>query len=87
MRHINIDIAQLFPVKRDAANETRNMAIYLLRYIRGDSLTTNGNVFNIRYYSTVSSIIERFKVRMLMERKLTRKVEEAKKILMRQRQT
>jgi hypothetical protein len=33
------------------------MAIYLQRYLRGDSLTTIGKVFDIQSYSTVGSII------------------------------
>jgi REP element-mobilizing transposase RayT len=82
-----IDKAQLHAAKRGTVNEARNMAIYLLRYLRGDSLTTIGKVFNIQSYSTVSSIIERFKVRMQTERKIMRKVEGTKKALMRQRQT
>jgi chromosomal replication initiation ATPase DnaA len=39
-----IDKAQLHAAKRIAVNEARNMAIYLLRYLRGDSLTTIGKV-------------------------------------------
>ncbi|MGD9217575.1 MAG: helix-turn-helix domain-containing protein [Desulfobacteraceae bacterium] len=62
----SIDKAQLYSAKRGAINEARNMAIYMLRYIRGDSLTTIGKVFDIQSYSTVSSIVERFKVRMQM---------------------
>jgi REP element-mobilizing transposase RayT len=82
-----IDQAQLRAVKRGSVNEARNMAIYLVRYLRGDSLTAIGKVFDIQSYSTVSSIIERFKVRMRTERKLMRKVEGIKKSFMRQGQT
>lgn len=78
-----IDKAQLCVAKRGAINEARNMAIYLLRYLRGDSLTTIGKVFDIQSYSTVSSIIERFKIRMQVERKLFRNVEEIRKAIMR----
>ncbi len=82
-----IDQAQLRNSKRGTVNEARNMAIYLLRYLRGDSLAAIGKVFGIQSYSTVSSIIERFKVRMRMERKLTRKVEGIRKGFMRQEKT
>ncbi|MGD9223820.1 MAG: helix-turn-helix domain-containing protein [Desulfobacteraceae bacterium] len=82
-----IDKVQLHTAKRGAVNEARNIALYLLRYLRGDSLTTIGKVFDIQSYSTVSSIIERFKVRMKTERKMLRKVEGMKKVLMRQGQT
>jgi hypothetical protein len=83
----SIDKAQLHAAKRGTVNEARNMAIYLLRYLRGDSLTAIGKVFNIHSYSTVSSIIERFKVRMQTKRQLLQKVEGAKKTLLRQGQT
>ena len=79
-----INKAQLCTTKRGTINEARNMAIYLLRYLRGDSLTTIGKVFDIQSYSTVSSTIERFKVRMQMERKLIRKVESIRKAIMSQ---
>ena len=82
-----IDKAQLWAAKRGAINEARNMAIYLLRYLRGDSLTTIGKVFDIQSYSTVSSIVERFKIRMQTERKLIRNVEGIRKAIMRQGQT
>jgi putative transposase len=82
-----IDKAQLFAAKRGEINEARNMAIYLLRYLRGDSLTTIGKEFDIQSYSTVSSVIERFKVRMQTERKLLRNVEKIRKTFMRQEQT
>jgi hypothetical protein len=79
-----INKAQLCTTKRGTINEARNMAIYLLRYLRGDSLTTIGKVFDIQSYSTASSIIERFKARMQTERKLIRKVEGIRKATMRQ---
>jgi chromosomal replication initiation ATPase DnaA len=63
------------------------MAIYLLRYLRGDSLTTIGKVFDIQSYSTVSSIIERFKIRIQADRKLLRNVEGIRKAIMRHGQT
>jgi REP element-mobilizing transposase RayT len=83
----SIEKAQLHAAKRGAANEARNMAIYLLRHLRGDSLITIGKVFDIQSYSTVSSIIARFKVRMQTERKLSRNVESTKKTIMSQMQT
>ncbi|MBW2167216.1 MAG: transposase, partial [Deltaproteobacteria bacterium] len=40
-------------------NEPRNIAVYLLRQIRGENLNNIGELFNIKAYSTVSSIIRR----------------------------
>jgi len=65
--------------------EARNIAVYLLRYLRGDSLSAIGKVFDIESYSAVSSIIERLKARMHTEKKLLRKVEVIRKRFMRQK--
>jgi REP element-mobilizing transposase RayT len=86
-QHYGIDKAQLFLTKRGTLNEARSMGIYLFRHLRGESLTNIGKAFNIDSYSTVSSIIERFKVRMRSDRKLSRKVERLRDSLMRQGQT
>ncbi len=82
-----IDKAQLWITKRGVINEARNMAIYLLRYLRGDSLTTIGKVFDIQSYSTVSSIIERFKIRLRVEQRLFRNVEDIRRAILHQGQT
>jgi chromosomal replication initiation ATPase DnaA len=82
-----IEKAQLRAAKRGTINEERDMAIYLLRYLRGDSLSSIGKVFDIQSYSTVGSVIERFKVRMQSERKLLRKVKEIRKVTMSQGKT
>ena len=63
------------------------MAIYLFRASQGESLNSIGKTFDISSYSMVSSIIERFKVRIKFDRKLSRKVERLRESLMRQRQT
>lgn len=83
----NMNEAQLLLAKRGETNEARSMAIYLFRHLRGEPLTRIGQVFNIGSYSTVSSIIERFKVRMRSDRNLQRKVERLRATLMRQGQT
>lgn len=49
----------LLETKRGQFNEPRNMAVYLLRQIRGDRLLSIGELFGIRSYSTVSSIVRR----------------------------
>jgi chromosomal replication initiation ATPase DnaA len=45
--------------RRGVLNEPRNVAVYLLRQIRGESLNDIGELFNIKAYSTVSNIIRR----------------------------
>ena len=85
--HYGIDEAQLLLTKRGTNNEARSMAIYLFRYLKGESLDNIGKAFGINSYSTVSSIVERFKVRMHADRELSRKVERVRESLMRQGQT
>jgi REP element-mobilizing transposase RayT len=47
--------------RRGLLNEPRNVAIYLLRRIKGERLKEIGREFGIKKYSSVSSIIERMK--------------------------
>jgi chromosomal replication initiation ATPase DnaA len=82
-----IDRPRLFQARRGAFNEARSMAVYLCRHLRGASLTSIGKVFGIDSYSTVSSIIERFKERIQSDRNLMKKVEQLKIGLMRQGKT
>jgi len=49
----------MLKTRRGSFNEPRNVAVYLLRHMRGESLENIGKQFNIRAYSTVSSIIRR----------------------------
>jgi chromosomal replication initiation ATPase DnaA len=56
--------------QRGVFNEPRNMAIYLTRQLRGDSLNQIGLDFRMNNYSSVSSAIERTKRWMAEDRKL-----------------
>ena len=85
--HYSMEPAQLFFAKRGTLNEARSLTMYLFRHLRGDSLVAIGKAFDIDSYSTVSSIIERFKTRMRTDRKLTHKVDQLRKAIMRQGQT
>ena len=69
----------LFTSKRGSFNEPRSAAIYLMRKLRRDRLCEIGQVFKIRKYSTVSSIVERFKLRMKNEAKLRNRVKRVEK--------
>jgi len=57
-------------------NEPRNIAIYLTRYLRSDSLKEIGEAFEIRKYSTVSSVIRRVKREIRKDKNLKERVEE-----------
>jgi len=44
--------------KGDISSEPMNVAIYLLRSLRGDNLEGMGGEFNIIRFSSVSSVVE-----------------------------
>ena len=70
-----IDENALRKSKRGIFNEPRNVAIYLFRMLRYDTLNEIGSHFNIAKYSTVSSIIEHMKKKLKSDRTLRRKIE------------
>jgi len=51
------------------------VAIYLARRLRGDRLKEIGEAFKIDRYSTVSSIVERMKVRIGSDEALRKRVD------------
>jgi len=54
-----VSFNELLITRRGIFNEPRNIAVYLLRQIRGENLNNIGELFNIKAYSTVSGIIRR----------------------------
>ena len=64
----------LFYIRRGHGNEARNVAIYLARRLRGERLEI-GEAFKIDRYSTVSSIVERMKVRKGSDETLRKRVD------------
>ena len=84
----NIEEKGLYVARRGYFNEPRNVAVYLLRCLRNDTLNRIGELFNIEKYSTVSSIIERVKTEMNVKKGFKKRVKEiADKINKSQRQT
>ena len=63
-RYYGVERESLFVTRRGEFNEPRSTAIYLMRKLRRDRLIDIGQYFEIDSYSTVSSIVERFKIRM-----------------------
>jgi chromosomal replication initiation ATPase DnaA len=51
----------LYRSRRGISNEPGNVAIYLLRTLRGDNLEEIGRDFNISRFSSVSSVVERMR--------------------------
>jgi len=74
-RAYRVEGKDLFYSRRGHGNEARNVAIYLARRLRGDRLKEIGEAFKIGRYSTVSSIVERMKVRMGSDETLRKKVD------------
>lgn len=60
---------------RGAFNEAKNMAIYLTRQLRGDSLKRIGGYYQMGKYSSVSSVVERVKRKLAEDRKLRGRLE------------
>ena len=65
----------LLKSRKGVFNEPRNVAIYLMRRLRGDSLVEVGKMFEMKKYSSVSSIIERLKAQMAKDRNLRKRVQ------------
>lgn len=66
----------LYNSKRGVRNEARDVAVYLIRRCRRESLKEIGNLFEMEKYSSVSSIIERFKKQLRVDRSLKKRVDE-----------
>lgn len=63
---------------RGVTNEARDIAIYLARSLRGDSLNAIGAYFGIEKYSTVGSAVSRVRARMESEGNFGGRVEAIK---------
>ena len=74
--------------RRGRLNEPRNVAVFLVRRLRGEKLEEIGRQFGIAKYSSVSSAIEKMKREVLVNRKLRLRVKGIEKTLLNsQRQT
>ncbi len=69
-----VDIRSLYGIHRGVTNEARNVAIYLTRLLRRDSLKEIGKEFKIDSYSSVSSIIEKMKIEVVNNKKTSWKI-------------
>ena len=64
--------------RRGYFNEPRNVAIYLARWIRNDTLKSVGETFGIDKNSTIGSVVERVKHQMETNRKICKRVKALK---------
>jgi len=67
--------------KRGHFNEPRNVAIYLIRSIRSDTLKDAGKAFGINKNSTVGSVVQRVKRKMEKDKNINKRVKNLKNIL------
>jgi chromosomal replication initiation ATPase DnaA len=80
-REYKVDIASLYGIRRGIINEPRNVAVYLTRFLRCDSLKEIGKEFKVPNYSSISSIIESMKVNLAGNKKLKKQVDKIKRNL------
>ena len=71
----NVSMDELYRSRRGDFNEPRNVAIFLTRKLRRDGLKKIGRQFRMEKYSSISSILERMKKRMLKDRNLKRRMD------------
>ncbi len=71
----------LLKSKRGIFNEPRNAAIYLTRRLRGDEPGEICKEFYMKRYSSASSAIERIKTQISKDRRLRKRVEKLRLIL------
>ncbi len=83
----NIDEDKLYYSKRAFFNEPRAMGMFLTRQICGESLKTIGEHFKIDSYSTVSTVIYRFKQRLSHDPDLSKKMALIRQSIMSQGET
>ena len=87
-RSYGVKEEELLAWRRERPNEARNVAIYLLRQLRGSKLKGIGTEFGISSYSTVSTIIERTRNEILKNRRLRKRIEQLRsELVLSQEQT
>ena len=77
-KYYNIRNNDLLLSRRGYFNEPRNVAIYLIRHLRRDTLKDVGRYFGVVKNSTISSIDRRLKREMIRHKKIKRNVEALK---------
>ena len=76
-----VKVEDLKKSRRGNYNEARNVAIYLMRKHTGASLSDIGNRFEMRSYSSVSSVVQRMQEALRSNINLRQRVEEAERLL------
>jgi putative transposase len=77
----NVTEQDILSSRRGYFNEPRNVSIYLMRRLRGDTLKDVGELFGVDKNSTVSSVVERLKIEIKRNKKLKSRIENLRFIL------
>jgi hypothetical protein len=75
-RTYGITKGELVKSKRGTFNEPRSVAIYLTRMIRSEGLMDICKDYNLKKYSSASSVVENVKKKLLKNRKFRKRVNE-----------
>ena len=81
-----MDEEGLLKSRRGTTNEPRNVVIYLVRHLRGEKLDSLAMMFQIRKYSTVSSICTRLEEKIKEDRELGKRITMLKEIIIKKSQ-
>lgn len=73
-----VGMGELLKSRRGISNEPRNVAIYLMRTLRGDNLEEIARSFNMNRFSSVSSAVERMRRKISGNRQLRKRVDKIK---------
>jgi putative transposase len=76
-----VPIYDLLVSKRGQLNEPRNVAMYLMRHLRGDTLSAVCKEFGLKKDSSAGSIVDRVKKQIIKDKQLRAKVGEIKKTI------
>ena len=74
----NVNSKALLLSRRGHFNEPRNVAIYLIRHLRCDTLKDVGNFFGINKNSTISSVDRRLRRKMMKDKRIKKNVKTLK---------
>jgi putative transposase len=76
-----VSLSDLRTSKRGQLNEARNVAMYLMRHLRGEILSVICKEFGLKKDSSAGSIIDRVKKQIKKDKQLRNKVTEIKEII------
>ena len=76
--YYDVSEKEILQTRRGTLNEARNVAVYLCRILRRDTLLEIGKSFNMAGYSSVSSTIDRVQKKLTRDKKFRKRVGQVK---------